>query len=127
MPGQHGPDFSDRFYQCITEVLILEIRPHSLRDALPEFVAALLVNRFVTDDRELVNARCHKDQHTIALARVVHTKPAKLPLRGDEGIALQLPALNQDANLTGRFGFGFPNRLDDPVVLEFAEEFPGSH
>jgi hypothetical protein len=57
----------------------------------------------------------------------LHTEPVKLLLRGDKRITVQLPPLDQNANFTGRFRFGFPNRLNNPVVLEFAEEFSRSH
>ena len=103
------------------------MRPHSFHDALPEFIAAFFVNRVVANDRKFMNTRRDKNEHRIALARLVHTEPMKLPLRGHEGITLQFAALDQNANLTGGFRFSFVNRLNDPVVLEFAKEFSRSH
>ena len=85
------------------------------------------MNRLVANDGKFMNTRRDKNEHRIALARLVHTEPMKLPLRGNEGITLQFPALDQNANLTGRFRFSFVNRLNNPVVLEFAKEFSRSH
>ncbi len=127
MPGQYTPDFLDRFYQRITELLILKMRPHSVHDALPEFIATFFVNGLVANNGELMDSRRDKNEHRIALARLVHPEPMKLPLRGNEGIILQFPALDQNANLAGGFRFGFPYRLNNPVVFEFAKEFSRSH
>lgn len=127
MPGQYAPDFLDRFDQRITELFILKMRSHSFHNALPEFAAAFLVNRLVSNNRELMNTRGDKNKHRIALLRLVHAKPMKLFLRRGERINLQFPALDQNANLTGGFRFGLPNRLNNPVVVEFAEEFSRSH
>ena len=88
MPGQHGPDFLDRFYQRITELLILKMRPHSFHDALPEFIAAFFMNRVVPNNRKFMNTRRDKNEHRIALARLVHTEPMKFPLRRNERITL---------------------------------------
>ena len=88
MPGQYAPDFLDRFYQRITELLILKMRPHSFHDALPEFIAAFFMNRVVPNDRKFMNARRDKNEHRIALARLVHTEPMKLALCSREGITL---------------------------------------
>jgi hypothetical protein len=57
----------------------------------------------------------------------VHTKPMKLRLRRNQRITLQLTALDENPNFTRGFRFGFSNRLNDPVVFEFAEEFSRSH
>ena len=88
VPGQYAPDFLDRFYQRITELLILKMRPHSFHDALPEFIAAFFMNRVVPNDRKFMNARRDKNEHRIALARLVHTEPMKLALCSLEGITL---------------------------------------
>ncbi len=88
MPGQYAPDFLDRFYQRITELLILKMRPHFFYNALPEFIAAFFMNRVVPNNRKFMNTRRDKNEHRIALARLVHTEPMKLPLRGNEGITL---------------------------------------
>jgi hypothetical protein len=92
---------------------------HSFHNALPEFVAAFFVNGFIANDREFMSTGHYQNQHGVALARLVHTEPMKLPLRRDEGITLQIATLDQDANLTGSFGFRFADRFDDPDVLEF--------
>ena len=100
---------------------------HCRRDALPELIATFFVNGLVANDGKFMNTRRDKNQHRIALARLVHAEPMELPLRGNNGITLQFPALDQNANLTGGFRFGFSNRLNNPVVLEFAKELSRSH
>jgi len=88
VPGEYAPGFLDRFYQRITELLILKMRPHPFHDALPEFIAAFFMNRVVPNDRKFMNARRDKNEHCIALARLVHTEPMKLALCSLEGITL---------------------------------------
>jgi len=85
------------------------------------------VNRFVANDGEFMNTRGDKNEYRIVLARLVHSEPMKLSLCLNERITVQLAALYQNANFTGRLGFGFPNRLNNPVVFELAEKFPCSH
>jgi hypothetical protein len=92
---------------------------HSFHNALPEFVAAFFVNGFVANDSEFMSTGHYENEHGVALARLVHTEPMKLPLRRNKGITLQFAPLDQDANLTGGFGFRLANRFDDPVMLEF--------
>jgi len=67
---------------------------HCGRDMLPELVATFFVNALVTNNRKFMNTWCDKNQHRIALARLVHTEPLKLPLRRNERIALQFAALD---------------------------------
>ena len=100
---------------------------HSLNQSLPEFFAAFFMDRFVAYDRKLVGARRHKNEHGIALRRFVHSEPMKLFLRSDEWIYIQVSALNENTNLAGSFRFGLPDCGDDPIVLELAEKFFGSH
>jgi len=57
MRGYHFADLLDGFDDGMTEFLVLKMCPHSIDNALPELVAALLVNRFIADDGELVRAR----------------------------------------------------------------------
>lgn len=127
MRGEHAADIVNRFNQRVGELLALKTRPHSIHNSLPQLLPRHLVNRSVPNHSKLMSTGCHKNQHRIALARLVHTEPMKLPLRRNEGITLQLAALDQNANLTGGFGFRFANCFNDPVVLEFAEEFSRSH
>ena len=61
---------------------------------LPELIATFFVNALVANNRKFVNTWCDKNQHRIALARLVHTEPMKLPLRRNERIALQFAALD---------------------------------
>ena len=94
MAGKYGPDLLDRFYQRISELLILKMIPHSFHNALPEFIAALFMNGVVANNGNFMNAWCDKNQHRIALARLVHTEPLKLPLRRNERITLHFAALD---------------------------------
>src|ERR1700757_173424 len=107
MPGQNVADFLDRFYQRITELLILKMRPHSLHYTLPEFIAAFFMNRAVPNDGKFMKTRRDQNEHRIALALFVHTKPMKLRLRRNQRITLQLTALDENPNFTRGFRFGF--------------------
>ena len=64
------------------------MRPHFFHDTLPEFIAAFFMNRVVPYNRKFMNTRRHKNEHRIALGRLVHTEPMKLPLRGLKGVTL---------------------------------------
>jgi len=111
MLRQHISDDCDRFADPFCEFMLAETMVHRSDNALPEFVAAFFVNRFIANDSEFMGARRYKNEHGILLPCLVHTEPMKLPLRHSEGIALQFPALDQNANLTGRFRFGVANLL----------------
>src|SRR5258708_31676566 len=100
MALQHGRDLLDRFNQRITELLILKMPPHSFHDALPEFIAAFFMNRVVPNARKFMNARRDKNEHRIALARLVHPDPMKLALCSFDGLTLYFTALDQNANVT---------------------------
>src|SRR5438067_1075292 len=119
--------FLDRFDQRVAEFFVSEMFPHRVHQSLPKFFTAFLVDRLIGDDCELMRARCHKNEYRIAFWRLVHSEPMKLFLRGDKWIDIHLTALNENANLAGRFRFGLLDRLYDPIVLEFAEEFFRSH
>src|SRR6516225_3437312 len=103
------------------------MRPHSFHKALPEFITALFMDRVVANNRNFMDARRDKDEHSITLARLVHTGPMELLLGRNQRIALQHPTLYQNANLAGGFRFSFANRVNNSVVLEFAKEFSRSH
>ncbi len=103
MRGQQFADFLNRFDQGVTEFLVLKMRPHSFDNALPELVAAFLMNRFIADDGELVRAWRDENQNRVLLTCLVHTKLMKLFLRCSEWIAAQFAALNINANLAGGF------------------------
>src|ERR1051326_4008293 len=127
MCSQYFPDLVNRLDERVAKLLILKMRPHSVHDALPELIAALLVNRFVADYREFVRTRRYKNQHSIALARRVHTQLMKLFLCGDEGVDTQFSPLNENADLAGSVCFRFTNRGYDSVMLDFTEKLFGSH
>ena len=101
--------------------------PHFFYNALPEFIAAFFMNRVIANDRQFMNTRRNKNEHRIAFARLVHSEPMKLPLCCNERITIQFATQDQNANLTGGSGLRLANRLINPIVLEFAEEFPRSH
>jgi len=92
--GQLGADFVNGVYQRNTEVLAVKMRSHFFHNAFPESIATFFVNALVTNNRKFVNTWCDKNQHRIALARLVHTEPLKPPLRRNERIALQFAALD---------------------------------
>ena len=80
---EYATYFVHRFYQRIAELFVLKMRPHSFYKTLPEFVATLFMDRVVADDRKFMNARYDKNEHCIALGRLVHTEPMELLLRGN--------------------------------------------
>jgi len=85
------------------------------------------VNRPVTDHGKFVGARRDKDEHGIAIGSAMHPEAAKLSLRREQRIAFQVAAPNENADLSGGFCFGLADRLHNPVVLQFTEEFFRSH
>src|SRR5690348_633914 len=93
-----------------------EITGHGLRQLPPEFVSALDVNTLVTDDGELVRARCHKNQHTIPFGRLVQAQAHKFHLRGRHRLVHVMGA-DAHMDLTGRLVFGVTNRRHDVVVV----------
>ena len=124
---QRFAGFFDRFDQRVIELVILKMRAHRIDQALPELFAALFVNRFVTNDRELVRAWRHENQNGVSFARSVHTELLESLCRGGERIAVQFPAVHINADLPGCFRFRVLNRTHDPIVLEFAEKFFRAH
>jgi hypothetical protein len=127
MLGQRFAGFFTRFDPRVTELFALDMGAHGVDQALPELFTALFVDRFIADDRELVRPRGHEDQNGIVLVGPVHTEFVKSLGRGDQRIGIQLSALNINANLTGRFRFGVPNRCNDTIVLELSEKFLRAH
>ena len=103
------------------------MRAHSVDEALPKSFAEFLVNGLVADHGKLAGAWRHKNQHGISFGRLVHPKPVKLLLRRNQRIAVQLPALNINADLAGSFCFSVLDRAHDPIVLELAQKFFRSH
>src|SRR6516162_7381360 len=57
----------------------------------------------------------------------MHGEAHKFFLRHRYGIDIQFPALNEDADLPGRFRFRLTNSLHNAFVLQLAEEFFCSH
>ena len=54
MRSERFANFLNCFNQRVAEFLILKMHSHSVHHALPELVAAFLVNRFVADYGKLV-------------------------------------------------------------------------
>lgn len=103
MGSQHFADLLNGFRQRATEFLISKMDAHPIHNPLPELFAAFLVNRFVTNDGELMRSRGYENQHGVALASFVHPESLKFFLRNDHRIDTQLATLNKNANLPGRF------------------------
>jgi hypothetical protein len=83
MRRQHVADLVDSLDQCVSEFFIPEMLPHLADEPLPQVFAALLMDRFVADDRKLVRAGCHKDQNIITLRIFMQSEAVKSFLRGD--------------------------------------------
>ena len=85
---QHVADDCDRSAETFGKFMLAEAMVHRSNDALPEFIPAFFMNRFIANDSEFVNTRRHKNEHRIAFARLVHTQPVKLFLRRDKRITV---------------------------------------
>jgi len=103
MRRQHFPRFLDRFDQRVAEFLVSEMFAHCIYEPLPKLLPTLLMDRFVADHGELVRARRHENEDSVAFWRFVHAEPIKFLLRGDQRIRVQLSALNVNSNLAGSF------------------------
>ena len=86
MPGKYAADFINRFYQRISELLILKMRPHFLHNFAPKFAAALFMDRVVPYDSKFANTRRDKNEYGVALTRLLHIEPMKLLLRSNQRI-----------------------------------------
>src|SRR5262249_30048412 len=125
--AQGVADVANGIHQRVGELLVSEMVAHFLDEALPQLIAAFLMDRFVADDGELVGARRHPDQNVVVVRVFVEPETMKSFLRGDERIAFYLAALNKTADLARRFRFCIADRLHNRVVLEFAEKFFRAH
>ena len=103
MRSERLAGFSDRFDQGVGKLLVSEMLAHSFNQLLPETLAALFMDRFIADDRELVCAGRDENQDGVSFWRFVHSEPMKFFLRGDQRIDIYLAALNKNTNLAGRF------------------------
>ena len=101
MRGQHCADVADRVNDRIGKPLMPKMLAHKIDNPPPISLATFFVDRLVTHNRELVYARRHKNQHGISFGCLMHPKPVKLLLRRNQWIAIQLPALDVNANLSG--------------------------
>jgi len=97
--------------QGVAELLVSKMFAHARYELLPQLLAALLVDRSVSDNRELVRARRHPNENIALLPVLVHSETAKSFLRRNDRVACNLAALNKNANLAGRLWFRFANCL----------------
>ena len=81
MRGKDLADLLDGVSQCGAELFVLKVGAHLFDYALPELLAAFLVNRLIANNSELVRARRYKNQHRVALPRLVHPELLKFFLR----------------------------------------------
>ena len=86
MRSEHFTSFLDRFDNCVAEFLLLKMRAHSIDKSLPELFAAFFMDRLIAHHGKLMRARRHENEHGIAFASFVHTKPMKFLLRRDKWI-----------------------------------------
>jgi len=103
MRAEQFADLLNAFDDGATEFLLLEMLAHSIDNLLPEFLAALLVNRFVADHGEFMRPGRNENEHGIALACFIHPQSMKFFLRRDQWVCVQLAALDVNANLAGSF------------------------
>lgn len=103
MRGKRIADFVDRFDQRVAEFLVPEMLAHVFYQTPPQLFTALLMDRFVPDDGELVRARCDENENVVVPSVFVQAEPLKSFLRGHHWIIFQLPALNENADLARGF------------------------
>ena len=84
-------------------LLVLEMLAHCSDNALPEFLAAFLVNRLVADHGEFMRPGRNENEHGIALACFMHPQSMKFSLSQDQWIGARPTALDVNANFGGSF------------------------
>src|SRR3954465_9976579 len=99
-------------------MLLPEVCAHLLHHRIPKIIATFLVNPGIADDREFLRAGCDKDEHGVAMLRLVHLELEKLLLREWERIALDLTALQINADVARALRFRFLNCFHDASVIE---------
>ena len=103
MGAEQFADLLNPFDDGATEPLVLEMLAHCSDNALPEFLAAFLVNRLVADHGEFMRPGRNENEHGIALACFMHPQSMKFFLRRDQWVCVQLAALDVNANFAGSF------------------------
>jgi len=99
------------------EFRFAKVTAHGIRQFPPEFIPALCMNGFVTNDGKLVRAWSHENQHAIPFGGLVHAQAQEFRLRGGYGVVNMFGA-DADADLAGGLVFGIANRRDNGVVLQ---------
>jgi len=127
MLGQRVANIVNGVDQRVGELLVAEMVAHFVDEALPQLLAALLVDRFVADDRKFVGARRDPDQNVVVVSVFMQSQSLKSFLGGDERIVFYLAALNEDADLAGSFQFRLADRVRDLIVFKIAEKLLCSH
>ena len=84
MRAEQFADLLNAFDDGVTEFLVLEMRAHCIDNALPEFLAAFLVNRFVAYHGEFMRPGRNENEHGIALPCFMHPQSMKFFLRRDQ-------------------------------------------
>ena len=102
MRGQRAANIVNRFDQSVGELFVSEMFAHMIGEALPQFIAALLMDRFVADDRELMGAGRNENQNVRVPVVLMKAEPLKSSSGCDQRVVFQLTALNKNANLAGR-------------------------
>jgi hypothetical protein len=103
MKRQRFARFVNGFDQGVAVLLVSKMFAHALYDSLPQFLAALFVDRLVSDDRELLRAGRHPNENIVLLPVLVHSETAKSFLRRNDRVVRNFAALNKNANLAGSF------------------------
>lgn len=127
MPGQHLTYVANRIDDRIREPFRPEVFAHFRHNPFPQFIAAMFVNAFIAEDRKLVNPRRDKNQHPVTRFRLLHTEPLKSVLRRRQDVLLEFASLNINPDLAGSPLFRIANGLNNPIMIEPADEFLGSH
>jgi len=127
MRSQNTPQLSDRVHQGIRESLIAKMFAHFFHDALPQVISTFVVNPNIADYGKFLGARRYEYQHPVTCRSLVHFKPLKPLLSHRQSVGLQFASLQKNPDLAGSLLFYRADRLNDSVVVEFAEKFFRSH
>ena len=88
MRRQRFARFLNPFDYRVAEFLVSKMVAHEIDNALPVTLAAFFVDRFVPHDGELVGARRHENEDSVAFGRLVHAEAIEFFLRGVERIGI---------------------------------------
>jgi hypothetical protein len=108
------------------EFRFLKVASHGVRQLPPEFIPALRMNAFITNNGKITRARSYKNQHAVPLGRFIHAQTQEFRLRRGYGVVNVFIA-DAHPDFSGGLVFGITNRLDNFVVVQMFGEGSRMH